>query len=319
MPRSADPETIEFETMYKKLLRGRFGNALIPDVDELSFCKELIQSAERGDVPHGGEMHHVVPDSLDYTQDATVAAVTNRAASLRPAGLSLAQLALLVALTIVFVGYVVMTVTNGNSARARVETSRMLTPIVANIEVSKAAELPTLTPTPTPLPAPTVPAGFVTVAGERLPEVWPTTLELGGRSFLVYVAPVRNGNWLVHQEPGIANWVPGSIINWSFALYVDPGSDPDAPTWLANLQHGMMAVLRVSDGRARRFAIDDRREVNRAQTEFFDPHRPGLTVVIKDKPGDTRLLLRGTELSASDKDTNPMGATPVSPTVLPGP
>ncbi len=319
MPRSGDPETIEFETMYKKLLRGRFGNALIPDVDALGFCKELVQSAERGDVPHGGEMNHVVPASLDYTQDATIMAVTNSAASLRPLGLSLPQLALLAALAVVFVGYVVMTLTNGNSARARIESSVTLTPIVANIEVSKAAASPTLTPTPTLLPAPTVPAGFVTVAGERLPEVWPTTLELGGRSFLVYVAPVRDGNWLVRQEAGIANWVPGSIINWSFAIYVDPGSDPDAPDWLARMQQGTTAVLRVSDGRARRFNINDKREINRAQTEFLDPHRPGLTVVIKEKPGDTRLLLRGTELSASATDTNPMGATPVSPTMLPGP
>lgn len=300
MTRLADPETIEFEAMYKKALRGRFGNILVVDTDELGFCKELVEQAERGDVPHSGEMHHVVPTSLDYTHETMAAAITGSALMPTVHGsqaLRLPQLALLIALALAFVTYVVMTLTAVNKPSIGSATS-VISTIPTYASASGAAGTAS-TATLTPLPAPTVPAGFVTVAGERLPSVWPTTLELGGRSFLVYVAPVRDGNWLVRQEPGIANWVPGSTINWSFALYVNigSGSDTDSSEWLARLQTNTGAVLRISDGRARRFRIQDRREINRAQTEFLDPHRPGLTVVIKYKPGDTRLLLRGTELS----------------------
>ena len=92
-------------------------------------------------------------------------------------------------------------------------------------------------PTATPLPVPTAATGFVTVAGQPLPEVRPKTLDLGGRVFLVYVAPVQDGNWLVRPDPSVANWLPGATANWAFALFVDGGDRADA-AWLARLQPG---------------------------------------------------------------------------------
>jgi hypothetical protein len=294
-----DTETTEFESFYKRLLRERFGNTMVAPADELSFCRELKLGAQAGDVPHGGEMHHVVPAQIDYTEEATIAAIR------RPTGLSVAQLALLVTLALAFAVYVLVTVTGlnkpasiGQSAPA---VSGSPTPGVAG-----SAAQGTATASPTSLPVPTVVAGFVTVAGEKLPAIRPNTLELGGRSFLVYVAPVRDGNWYVRQEPGIANWVPGSIINWSFALYVD--SDPSAKAWLERLRPGSVATLRTADGRATRFDISEKREINRSQIEFLDPHRPGLTVVIKSQPGDSRLLVQGTELPETRGEEAP---TPV--------
>src|SRR5207248_1551424 len=116
------------------------------------------------------------------------------------------------------------------------------------------------------------------------------------------------GNWYVRQEPGIANWVPGSILNWSFALYVD--ADQSTQAWLAQLQPGAAATLRIADGRALPFTITDRREINRSQTEFLDPHRPGLTMTIKSQPGDSRLLLRGEEVSSAYVKPTPRAAKP---------
>lgn len=289
----SDEESTEFENLYKRLIQERFGNSVIPSAAQLTFCKELRLGAQMGDVPHGGEMHHVVPADIDYTDPATIAAIR------RPSGLSLPQLALLVALALAFIVYVLMTVTGINKPTAKASGSAvvMATPTrsgsVAGIAGIAASTVPANMATP--LPAPTVAAGFVTVAGEVLPTVRPNSLELEGRSFLVYVAPVKEGNWYVRQEPGIANWVPGSIVNWSFALFVGP--DQSTQAWLAQLHPGSTATLRIADGRAVPFSITERREINRSQIEFLDPHRPGLTVVIKAAQGDSRLLLRGVSLA----------------------
>lgn len=277
----ADSENTEFKALYKRVLRERFGNTLVTPAQELAFCRELKRGAQLGDVPHGGEMHHVVPADIDYTDPATIAAVR------RPSGLSVPQLAILGALALAFVAYVVMTLTGLNKPSAALSVARALSTPTGVGAMAVTQTLP---------PAPTVPAGFVTVAGETLPTVRPNTLELGGRSFLVYVAPVRDGNWYVRAEPGVANWVPGSILNWSFALYVD--SDPNAQTWLGELQPEKGVTLRVADGRALFFKIVEREEISRSQTEFLDPHRPGLTAAIKYKAGDSRLLIKAVEVTA---------------------
>jgi hypothetical protein len=162
-------------------------------------------------------------------------------------------------------------------------------------------------PTLTPLPVPTAATGFVTVAGQPLPDVRPNTLDLGGRVFLVYVAPVKDGNWLVRPDPSVANWLPGATANWAFALFVDGGDLSDA-AWLARLLPGIRVTLRVSsDSRPHLFRLQRRQEIARTQTEFLDPHRPGLTIALKTSAGegDNRLLLQGTEEIAPQANAAP--------------
>jgi hypothetical protein len=228
----------------------------------------------------------------------------------RPSGLSLPQLALLLALGFAFLTYVVMTLTGMNkpSQAASVGSSAPTGTATATGSTLANGYITDTVATATLAPAPTVAAGFVTVAGEVLPAVRPNSLELAGRSFLVYVAPVRDGNWNVRQEPGIANWVPGSILNWSFALYLE--GEPSAQPWISRLKPGATAILRVADGRAVPFNITEAREINRSQIEFLDPHRPGLTVAIKLKAGDSRLLLRGVEALQGSSSADPTTSTP---------
>lgn len=296
MPLITEDERTEFDALYKRLLRERFAGGLISSDDELAFCHELKLGAMAGDVPHGGEIHHVAPDSIDYTNPATIATVR------RPAGLTLPQMAVLVALVCAFIAYVLVTVTglNKSSASHPVGPSGTITP--ARAQVAGTASM-------TSLPAPTVAVGFVTVAGEVLPAVRPNTLELAGRSFLVYVAPVKDGNWNVHQDAGIANWVPGSIVNWSFAIYM--GADESSQTWVEQLQPGAQATVRVADGQALPFRVTVAKEISRSQTEYLDPHRPGLTIIVKHGDGDKRLLLQGTEQYDTPSDATP--ALTVSP------
>jgi hypothetical protein len=205
--------------------------------------------------------------------------------------LSRPQLALLGALGAAFLGYIGLTLLGGLTAAPAPATP------TAGPTVLAAASPSALTLTPTAVP-PTAVAGFpATVNGVRLPAVRPNTLELGGRSFLAYVAPVKDGNWAVNGDPGLANWVPGATINWAFALYVD--GDATARSWVSGLTPPVTATVRVSDGRAQVFRLTERQLIRRTQTEVLDPHWAGMTVVIRASPGDTRLLLRGAEVAPS--------------------
>jgi hypothetical protein len=279
------PEEIraDFMATYDRLKATYFGPGIVTDEQELAFVEELIRQAEAGDVAHNGAIHHITPAEINYLDEATLAATQPRP------GLSRPQLAILGALGAAFIGYILLTLLSGLLPSPVSATPTAPPTILA------AASPPAVAMTATAVP-PTAVAGFpATVNGERLPAVRPNTLELGGRSFLAYAAPVKDGNWMVSADPGLANWVPGATINWAFALYVD--SDSTAPTWVAGLTPPLTATVRVADGRAQVFQLTERQLIRRTQTEVLDPHRAGLTIVIRSEPGDTRLLLRGAEVA----------------------
>jgi hypothetical protein len=170
-------------------------------------------------------------------------------------------------------------------------------------------------PTGTPLAPPTVAAGFSTGQGVPAAPIHPNNLDLGGRSFGVYQAPVQQNRWQVSYGPGVANWPPGAHLNWSFAIYLTADHDAGTPAWLDSLQTGTTeATVRVVE-RDRtihniRFRLIARSRIPRTATEVFNPTWPGLTVAIHDGRGETWLLLRGTEI-LDDPRTPDDAAVPV--------
>ncbi len=294
----SDETRADFATTYERLKAAYFDRGPVSDAAEIAFVEELIRGAEAGDVAHHGAIHHITPAEVSYLDEA------NLAARLPRPGLSRPQGALLGALGAALVSYILLTLlgSGGSGAVPATPTAR---PTVLSASV--------VVPTPTAVP-PTAVAGFpATVNGERLPEVRPNTLEVGGRSFLAYVAPVKDGNWAVSLDPGLANWVPGATVHWSFALYLD--NDPTARAWGAGLTLPLTATVRVSDGRARLFHLTERQIIRRTQIEVFDPHWAGLTVVLKTQSGDDRTLLQGPEVATSDTSSTQKGgeAIPTRP------
>jgi hypothetical protein len=297
---SGEAELQEFEATYARLVAEAFGPDAASARELVAFDEELIQGAGHGDVPHRGRMHRIAPGALDPTDEAVI-----RAGAPRPPGAR--QFALVAAgifAPLLVGGLLIAALFPPGAAPPPTPAPPSATPV----RTGGAALAP---PTASLPPAPTVAAGFVTVAGQPLPELRPNTLELGGRSFLVYVAPVQNGNWLVRPSPAVANWLPGATTNWAFALFLDP-DDRDADAWLARLQPGLPVTLRsTADSRPHVFAIRQRALIQRTQTEFLDPHRAGLTIAIRPPrgDGDTRLLLQGVEQIDSEEGA---GATATS-------
>jgi hypothetical protein len=282
-PSITEETRADFAATYEHKRKEKFGSRVVTEEQELQFVEELIRMAEAGEVAHNGALHHIIPAEINYLDAATLAATQP------PRGLSRPQLALIGALVAAFLGYVGMTVASG-----LVGSPPAPTPTPVSMPLVAAGSLPA-TATP-PIVPPTAVTGFPsTVNGERLPPVRPTTLDLAGRSFLAFVAPVHDNNWAVNGDPGLANWIPGATINWSFALYLD--GDPTAAAWVPHLTPPITATVRVSDGRAQRFRLTERQTIQRTQTEVLDPHWAGLTVIIRAKMGDERLLLRGAEIA----------------------
>src|SRR4051794_36752427 len=95
-------ERTEFETLYRRLLHDRFsaddsngdggsdgdgghimgngnryGMRIVSPKEERAFGKHLGRGAQAGDAPQGGQIHHVVPAEIDYTDPGAIAAMSS--------------------------------------------------------------------------------------------------------------------------------------------------------------------------------------------------------------------------------------------------
>src|SRR4029077_3209871 len=53
---------------------------------------------------------------------------------------------------------------------------------------------------------------------QKLPPLYPETLEIGGVPFRVYPSSMDGGRWGYQNVEGTASWIGGTVINWSFGL-----------------------------------------------------------------------------------------------------
>jgi len=278
---TGDPEGQEFADTFEQLLTERFGHTSVPLAEALTLVETLIGEAEQGAVPHHGQIHHIAPVVLDPTERATIQAGTQAAGGIPKWVQAVGMIggALLVAFMLIMVLF--------PQPAGHAALPPRTPPVGSGSPVAGATEAP-----------PTAAPSFVTVAGQVLPEVQPNTLDLDGRTFLVYPAPVVDKNWVIKTDPAVVNWLPGASTNWTFLIVTDP-TDAATTRWVAGLGAGRPAVLRVSaDSGVHQFQLTSRRRITRTQTEFGDPHRPGLTVLLKAAAAtdDARILLQGVEV-----------------------
>jgi len=279
-------ETQEFELFYKNVEERQrrdiagSGLELISPSSRVAFCEQVIRSVKDGNYPYLGEWQYVHPQG-DPTDPGAIAAGTKKP--------TYAKWQIIVgSAALLLVAYVVASLLTGSTLLPS------QTPAASRAVVTAAST--STSPTPSEV-VPTPQVGFITVNGQPVPEVHPLTLELGGRRMLVYAAPVAGDNWMVRQDPSVANWIPGARINWSFGVW--PGSDAAATAWLNSLKPGTTAQLRVKwvDGTVvtLNFTLTTRETIDRSQTEVFNPTKPGLSVVVST--GQAQTLLRGLDLS----------------------
>ncbi len=294
----------EFDEVYQTLMSGR---GVRTDEEELALANELIRRAEQGSYPEGGAMHIISPRAdVDWASDAAMLAV--RPPPARNYGLVAGGI--LIGVTLIFALFAVAGGSKGSDATfatsATSATSATATAVAASSASSASSANGALSvsgaqATQTAIAQATAGwAGSGIVVGtdykQRLPPVYPETLEIDGAPFRVYPSAMDGGKWQYQTVEGTASWIGGTLINWSFGV-------PDLEVNMALFKRleqapdgDKEALLRMSGGVVRYFRLQTPTQVDRQQIEAFAQNQPGITIVLLgDEQGPRRWLLRGTE------------------------
>jgi hypothetical protein len=134
---------------------------------------------------------------------------------------------------------------------------------------------------------------------QKLPPVYPETLEVDGVPFRVYPSAIGSAigsRWEYEALEGTASWIAGTVINWSFGV---PALDQNKAL-IKRLEQGgdgeKVALVRMSGGVVRHFRLQRPTQIEQQQIEVFLQDRPGITLVLLgDEQGPRRWLVRGVE------------------------
>ncbi len=281
----------EFDEVYQTIMSGK---EVRTDEEELALVNELIRRAEQGSYPEDGAMHIISPRvDVDWASDAAMKAV--QPAPARNYGLVAGGL--LIGVTLLFA---LLSVAGGSkdgsaaSAMSATATAMAASPISGTLSVSAVQATQTAIAQATALWA-----GSGIVVGsdykQKLPPVYPETLEIDGVPFRVYPSAMDGGKWEYQTVEGTASWIGGTVINWCLGV-------PDLDYNLALFKRlweardgDKEALLRMSGGVVRHFRLQKPTQVERQQIEVFAQNQPGITIILLgDEQGSKRWLLHGT-------------------------
>ncbi|MBF6611597.1 MAG: hypothetical protein IVW55_00525 [Chloroflexi bacterium] len=282
----------EFDEVYHGILSSK---GVRTDEEELALLNELIRRAEQGSFPEDGSMHIISPRvDVDWTSDEAMLAV--RPAPARNYGFAAGGA--LIAVAVLFAFFSMMGSNRGTSGvSAASGTSATATAMAAAALTETLAAEATQTAM---AQATAVWAASGIVVGsdykQKLPPVYPETLELDGVPFRVYPSAMQAGRWSYQKTEGTASWIGGTVINWSFGIPA-LGANMQLFQGLGQAQDGEKeALVRMSGGAVRHFRLEKPVQIDRQQIEVFIQNRPGLTLVLLgDEQGAKRWLIRGTE------------------------
>lgn len=279
-------EEREFAAAVAAAQRAQFGDQPVEREQRAAFLRGLLVRIDEGYVCVRGEWRQVVVPEMAPDDPRRL-----KAQQPRKTGPSFGAIAGGIATAILLLGIGVSLLLPSGSQAHPTTGTLVATVITGTVTTLAATSVP-----------PTIAAGFVTADGAEARPIHPNNLDLGGRSFGIYQAPVQQNTWQVSTDPGLANWVPGAILNWSFAIYADHDATPATAAWVNSLQPGTPVTVRVvlldHTIRTVQFQITERRRIRRTQTEIFNPDTPGVTVAVKDGPGDSWVMVRGVEVVA---------------------
>jgi hypothetical protein len=295
----ADELEREFDETYQTIMSGK---GVRTDEEELALVSELIRRAEQGSYPEDGAMHIISPRAdVDWASDAAMRAVQSTPA--RNYGLVAGGLLIGVAVLVAL-----FSVAGGNKSSTTSPISAMSMTATA-LAASSTSGVLSVSATQTAMSQATAVwagLGISGIAGivvgtdykQKLPPVYPETLEIDGVPFRVYPSAMDAGKWQYELVEGTASWIGGTLINWSFGV-------PDVKNNLALFQRlqearegdgDKEALVRLSGGVVRHFRLQKPTQVERQQIEVFAQNQPGITIILLgDEQGPRRWLLRGRE------------------------
>lgn len=287
----------EFVEAYQTIVHGK---GVRTDEEEFDLVNELIRRSEQGAYPEDGSMHIVSPRAgVDWGSDSAHRAV--QSAPERNYGLLAGGLMIGVTLVIAL-----LLLVGGNSGESR--SSSTTASATATALTADAMNSISLTPSlSAPQATQTAIAQATAVWGDfgievgtdykqKLPPLYPETLEIAGLPFRVYPSAISNGTWPYQAVERSASWIGGTLINWCFGV---PAVEPNIALF-AKLEKAQesdrVALLRMSGGLVRRYQLQKPIQVERQQIEVFAQNQPGITIVLLgDQQGSKRWIIYGSE------------------------
>lgn len=286
----------EFSEVYQTIVSAK---GIKTDEEELDLVNQLIRRAEQGSYPEDGSMHIVSPGArVDWSSDAAHRAVQpppERSYGVVAGGI-LMGVALLIALLSILGGGDKRNTSGDESLAVALQTATALS---ARDTTSSRTPAPNTTQTAL-AQATAVWANSVVEVGtdykQKLPPLYPESLEIGGVPFRVYPSAISNGTWTYEPLEGTSSWIGGTIINWCFGL---PALASNKAVFERLEQAGdtdRIALVRMSGGLVRRYRLQKPVQVERQQIEILVQNQPGITLVLLgDEQNARRWIIRGSK------------------------
>ena len=287
----------EFDEVYQRIIASK---GVRTDEEELALVNELVRRAEQGAFPWDGAMHIISPKAdVDWASDEAMLAVRTP----RTRNNALIAGGVVIAGALLFTLFSLVGGAQGGSNGASSASAT-----ATDLAASGLTETLAIDATQTAVAQATaVWAGSGIVVGtdykQKLPPVYPETLEIDGVPFRVYPSAMEGGRWRYENVEGIASWIGGTVINWSFgvpaldynlALFKRLGEGPNGHEGEDDGERE--ALLRMSGGVVRHFKLQRPVQIERQQIEIFMQNQPGITIVLLgDEQGALRWMVRGTE------------------------
>ena len=290
----------EFDQVYGSLVSSR---GIRTDEEELALVEGLIRRAEQGSFPQDGSLHIISPRAdVDWTSDEAMLAV--RPAPARNHGLAAGGLLIGAAVLFALVSMVGGGGDGGDGGSSLASGAAAAAAAAATATALAADAISgtlSVSATQTAMAQATVfweGSGIVVGADykQKLPPVYPETLEVAGVPFRVYPSGMSGGRWDYQPVEGTASWIAGTVINWSFGVPALENNRALIKS-LERAQDGeTAALLRMSGGVVRHFRLNRPVQIERQQIEVFLQNQPGITLVmLGDEQGPKRWLVRGLE------------------------
>jgi hypothetical protein len=142
----------------------------------------------------------------------------------------------------------------------------------------------TLPPAATATTSAALPPNYGDVAGGA-----PRRLAFGGKTFRVQISNTTLPDWVFSKDPGVANWVSGTVVNYVLGLSY---SEAGAALFAAAHPADTIRLVRA-DGGVYTFVVDKVQRVARTDTRLLAQDHPAITILLLGDPANDRAVVQG--------------------------
>ena len=161
-------------------------------------------------------------------------------------------------------------------------------PVATDTAAPAATTAPALTATLPPAPTATTGAALPPNYGDVASGA-PRSVAFGGKDFRVQISNTTLPDWVFCKDPGVANWVSGTVVNYVLGL---PYSDASAALFAAARAADTIRLVRA-DGGVYTFVVDKVQRVARTDTRLLAQDHPAITLLLLGDPANDRAVVQG--------------------------